>query len=200
MKTSAPARGHSEGARAAPALPRHHPATKESSRRGQVTRPQPDPALRMCLHSGERPRAHGARFPRSPPWILHGQDLCGGSLNRRKAAPCPELAQGTPPPKLGERSPAVARNEQIGRRGRGPPSRSDGPGEVPARFIQRGARTAERLRMTSSPKGSFHHLPRTTARARNYEPVSASSARRSRSAPVRRKTVHSSMARAPRER
>ena len=38
-----------------------------------------------------------------------------------------ELARGTPPPKLGEGSPAVARNEQKGRRGEGPRRAADGP-------------------------------------------------------------------------
>jgi hypothetical protein len=62
-ETSAPARCHSEGARAAPAVPRHHPATEQSSRRGQVTRPRSrNPALRGAAGSmlvqdpGRRPK------------------------------------------------------------------------------------------------------------------------------------------------
>jgi hypothetical protein len=42
MKRQPPRDVIPRGARAAPALPRHHPATEESSRRGQVTRPQPE--------------------------------------------------------------------------------------------------------------------------------------------------------------
>ena len=77
---SASARCHSEEARAAPALPRHHPATEESSRLGQVVRSPAriPPSEFVSIQKGARwnlPRLDarapteesGRRSARSPP-------------------------------------------------------------------------------------------------------------------------------------
>jgi hypothetical protein len=90
-------------------------------------------------------------------------------LNRRKAAPRPELALGTLPRRWARRwGRGRRRCEERAKRpaGERAPVAQRRAGEVPARFIQRGARSAERLRMTSLEPGSSnqHPLIRTAAR------------------------------------
>jgi hypothetical protein len=74
-----------------------------------------------------------APLSRPLPHKLHGGEensialrmLCrggGARRSRRSFLDTPNLPKPTPPPKLGEGSPAVARNERKAGRGRGPPA------------------------------------------------------------------------------